>query len=1484
MRRTPASAPLTRLTVCALLLSLFLVGALPTWASAQGLWPGTPTPPSNALTTSALFEDFEDADVTYTPSTAEFSDGGTDFFTRTDGSGIATSYVVTGFNGASYFAAQDIDGEGATLPVSLVFSGIDIAGLTDLTFSARFAEDDDGTNEDWDEPDYVRVFASIDGGTFVQVFGIENNGNTFNSAPFVDTNLDGTGEGAEITSAFAEFSAAIAGAGSTLDLRIEFSLDSGDEDIAIDDVTVTGTMGDGDTDSDGDGVPDVEDNCPNDPNPDQADGDGDGIGDACDEPDMPMAGLVINEFLADPAGDLSGDANGDGVRDGSADEFVEILNPTDEPIDISGWTLSDAVGVRHTFAAGTVVEAQCGAVVFGGGSPSGDFGFTVVQTASAGFLGLNNGGDTVTLADAFGMTVAEVAFGAEGGSDQSLTRDPDVTGDFVQHSTATGSGGALFSPGTQVDGTAFAGCSAPPPPAAVVINEFLADPAGDLAGDANGDGTRDGTEDEFVELVNRTDAPVDISGWTLSDAVGVRHTFPDGTVLAAQCGAVVFGGGSPMGIFGGMTVQTAGGLGLNNGGDTVTLADAFGAVIAEVTYGGEGGNDQSLTRDPDITGNFVQHASALGAGGASFSPGTLVDGSIFEGCDAPPPPPSDIAECTSPTYMPQTLFPGLSGQALIDALIAAYKPNPANMPANYGIARDFMYAFIDNMDGTLEGVYSGFTATGIPQDLNTARNAAQNAGFNAEHTWPQSIGIANDEPGARTDLHHLFPARSNVNSARNNYPFAEIPDAETDRWYINATSQSTMPTSNIDGYAEANFEASPGIDLPFGDRRFEPREEHEGNAARAVFYVAAIYQALVSDPSEQAFLNTQLGAILNWNDIDPTDQTEYERTCAVAELQDEKVNPFVIDPTLARRAFATGVTVANVQRVPLVPAADEAATVTADVITPGEPTAVQLRYRVNGGAEIAVDATSLGGIAYSAQIPASAYGDGDRVEYAFFAAVGEASNTSPTQGFFAGTTPIATLNDRDDDGVLNYLGYGARVNGVGTADTGTFSTNNLEVYIQDATGGLSLFRGGDTFTPFAAGTRYTVLGVVEQFNGKTQLQPVAVMDEGPAAVDPLVATIAELQANPESFENELIRINGVTPGDFPPAGDSGDVPIEDGSSPEPLTMRIDNETGITGADAPPAPFDLVGIFTQFDTDGLPLDGGYQILPRGPEDLGSPQQDRSCPTALVVSDFRAAPSDQEFIEIQNVGDAAVDFAEVDCVVGAFGSASYLGLPAAGMLAPGETLTFGASASGADIAFADGTLRDGYSGLAVLDREALADGTPIPAIQPDIITSLVYLSGGVVYGFFHVDPAQAQTYCGLYAGRLHPFAQSQCAAARGTGDDGSVTRDFAAMVAAAEQEDAAARAAAVPTAFALAPAYPNPFSSRATLGVDVPEAASVRVVVYDVLGRSVAVLLDGAVEAGRHETVLDATALASGVYVVRMTTDGGFVATQRLTVVR
>ena len=88
--------------------------------------------------------------------------------------------------------------------------------------------------------------------------------------------------------------------------------------------------------------------------------------------------LIINEYLADPpgttAGDLEGDANGDGIRDSGDDEFVEIVNYAAVPLDIGLFTISDATQIRFTIPPGKVIPPGEAAVVFGGGTPTGEFG------------------------------------------------------------------------------------------------------------------------------------------------------------------------------------------------------------------------------------------------------------------------------------------------------------------------------------------------------------------------------------------------------------------------------------------------------------------------------------------------------------------------------------------------------------------------------------------------------------------------------------------------------------------------------------------------------------------------------------------------------------------------------------------------------------------------------------------------------------------------------------------------------------------------------------------------------------------------------------------------------------------------------------------------------------------------------------------------------------------------------------------------------
>lgn len=79
------------------------------------------------------------------------------------------------------------------------------------------------------------------------------------------------------------------------------------------------------------------------------------------------------------------------------------------------------------------------------------------------------------------------------------------------------------------------------------------------------------------------------------------------------------------------------------------------------------------------------------------------------------------------------------------------------------------------------------------------------------------------------------------------------------------------------------------------------------------------------------------------------------------------------------------------------------------------------------------------------------------------------------------------------------------------------------------------------------------------------------------------------------------------------------------------------------------------------------------------------------------------------------------------------------------------------------------------------------------------------------------------------------------------------------------------------------YPNPFNARTTITYDLPRAGDVRLIVFDILGREVAVLLNGRYPAGRHRVTFDARRLASGVYLSRLAS-GGFTQTRRMMLLR
>jgi protocatechuate 3,4-dioxygenase beta subunit len=88
---------------------------------------------------------------------------------------------------------------------------------------------------------------------------------------------------------------------------------------------------------------------------------------------------------------------------------------------------------------------------------------------------------------------------------------------------------------------------------------------------------------------------------------------------------------------------------------------------------------------------------------------------------------------------------------------------------------------------------------------------------------------------------------------------------------------------------------------------------------------------------------------------------------------------------------------------------------------------------------------------------------------------------------------------------------------------------------------------------------------------------------------------------------------------------------------------------------------------------------------------------------------------------------------------------------------------------------------------------------------------------------------------------------------------------------------------PTQFTLRQNYPNPFNPMTTIEYFLPVNTNAKLVVYDVLGREVARLVDADQTAGMHSVVFDATNLGSGFYFYKLIA-GGFVATREMLIMK
>jgi uncharacterized protein YjdB len=312
--------------------------------------------------------------------------------------------------------------------------------------------------------------------------------------------------------------------------------------------------------------------------------------------------LIINEVLYDPSNNaLDGDANGDGVYDQEDDSFIEFYNTSITNLDVSGyqiWDDTNSGSLVYTIAPSTIIPPMGVLVVFGGGIPTGYFGGALIQTAdtSASGLNLNNSGERIIIKNAIGTTV--LSFNSDSLSNnpnESYTRYPDITGDFIQHNDSTP---LLFSPGLRTNGLPF--------DTNLVVESISVQGQGGVSTITTNQGTL-----QMEATVLPANAANTSVTWSVVNGTGAASISTTGVLTAGADGVITVIATANDGT--GITGQT-----------NITLSNQVGILVNSITVQGQGGTTSITTQG----GSLQMEATVLPANADdntvtwSVSPGT----------------------------------------------------------------------------------------------------------------------------------------------------------------------------------------------------------------------------------------------------------------------------------------------------------------------------------------------------------------------------------------------------------------------------------------------------------------------------------------------------------------------------------------------------------------------------------------------------------------------------------------------------------------------------------------------------------------------------------------------------------------------------------------------------------------------------------------------------------------------------------------------
>lgn len=197
-----------------------------------------------------------------------------------------------------------------------------------------------------------------------------------------------------------------------------------------------------------------------------------------------------------------------------------------------------------------------------------------------------------------------------------------------------------------------------------------------------------------------------------------------------------------------------------------------------------------------------------------------------------------------------------------------------------------------------------------------------------------------------------------------------------------------------------------------------------------------------------------------------------------------------------------------------------------------------------------------------------------------------------------GLRSIASIRGVNNDGVADSNNAVVRLRGVVT--TNDFRASGYTFHLQDATGGIVVFRSADltNYTSPLRGDSLEVVGTLNQYNGLLQVIPDTVhlrAQNRPLPAPAVISTMAE------SSEGKLVRMNNLSVTSWPAtwSGTGQNITLSDGTNS--YTMRVVPLSGVWNRPQPVGMIDVIGGLQQFD-NSLPYTSGYQLFPRDTNDI------------------------------------------------------------------------------------------------------------------------------------------------------------------------------------------------------------------------------------------------------------------------------------------